>query len=289
VDAADLVAPEDIDGSFVARGIDDAEQVAVGDELVLLGADAQATVLNPTGALIWACLDGDSTLAELVTDLSEELGVDRGLVETDVLSFARQLGQAGLLEGVGSPPPDWDAQFPEKEPVPTARVGDELDDFTLSDLDGVEHRLSEYRGRDVLLVNWSPTCGFCTMIAEPLASRQARLAERDVELLFVTRGEADANREVFDGAGLHATALLLEEGVDPFAGHGTPAAYHLDADGCVVQDLAVGASDVPVLAAALAGVDPDAPPADRVDVDVDESDADPVPEGTRYVPAPGGT
>ena len=104
MNATDLKTPEEIDGSFVARGIE-AQQVAVGDELVLVAGTSLATVLNPTGALIWACLDGESTLDELITDLSEELGVDRDVVEADVLGFARTLGHAGLLEGVGYPPP----------------------------------------------------------------------------------------------------------------------------------------------------------------------------------------
>src|SRR5216684_295710 len=38
-------------------------------------------------------------------------------------------------------------------------VGDVLDDFTLPDLDGNDVALSSFRGRQVLLVNWSPGCG----------------------------------------------------------------------------------------------------------------------------------
>ena len=166
-------------------------------------------------------------------------------------------------------------------------MGEELDDFALSDLDGVEQRLSDYRGRDVLLVNWSPSCGFCTMIADRLASWQAPLADREVALVFVTRGDVDANRDVFETAGLRAPALVLEDGVDPFSGYGTPAAYHLDAEGRVAEPLAVGAYDVPILSAALAGIDPDVEAATDAPVDVDDGDT--APEGTRYVPAPGGT
>src|SRR5882757_5171955 len=100
-----LTIPENIDESFVARGIDGTVQVPVGSELVLVGGPTQATVLNPTGALIWECLDGEASLDELITDLSEELGADQEVVRTDVLAFARLLGEAGLLEGVGYPPP----------------------------------------------------------------------------------------------------------------------------------------------------------------------------------------
>jgi peroxiredoxin len=289
VDATDLTTPEDIDESFVARGVA-AEQVALGDELVLVGGSSNATVLNPTGALIWACFDGASTLGELIDDFSAELGVAREVVEADVLGFAQTLGQAGLLEGVGYPPleMDRDQELPAWEPPTSVDVGGELEDFTLTDLDGAEHRLSDFRGREVLLVNWSPTCGYCTMIADRLGAWQGPLAERDVELVFVTRGDADANRAVFDAAGLEATALALEDGVDPFSGFGTPAAYHLDSRGRVAEQLAVGAYDVPVVAATLAGVDPDGDVA-TAPVVVDDDDAEPVPEGTRYLAVGGGT
>lgn len=291
MDVTDLTTPEDIDGSFVARGVE-AQPVELGDELVLVGESSQATVLNPTGALIWSCFDGESTLDELIDDFSAELGVARDVVAADVLGFTQTLGAAGLLEGVGYPPPDidWDSEVVPWEPPNAVAVGDEVDDFTLTDLDGVEHHLSDHRGRDVLLVNWSPSCGFCTMIADRLGAWQQPLADQGVDLLFVTRGDVDANRAVFDAAGLHAPALLLADdaGADPFSGYGTPAAYHLDADGRVAEQLAVGAYDVPIVAATLAGVDPDGDV--RTDTPVAASDnGEPVPEGTRYLAVGGGT
>src|SRR5215510_13216086 len=149
-----------IDELFVAHVVDDAERVAVGEALVLVAPGGQATVLNPTGSLIWDCLDGEVSLGELATELSEELGVDRELIAADVLTFVRQLGEAGLLEGVGVL-----AESNEREQPGPLEMGEELDDFTLADFDGTARTLSDSRGRDLLVVNWSPTCGFCTMIA----------------------------------------------------------------------------------------------------------------------------
>ena len=282
-----LTSPDKIDGSFVARAVDDATEVLVGSEVVVVGGFSQATVLNPTGALIWHCIDGSSTLDELITDLSEELSVERGVVETDVLGFARQLGEAGLLEGVGWSPTDADRAH-----LDMPDVGDELDDFTLADLDGVEGSLSDYRGSDVLIVNWSATCGFCTMIAERIAKLHPLLEERAMELLFVAHGDAESNRAALDGAAIRARMFLLDDDTRPFGSVGTPAALLLDADGRVAAPMAVGANEVPALLAELAGVEnePIPPPV----VDEQPSDAsvelvDPVPPGTRYLPAPGGT
>ena len=89
--------------------------------------------------------------------------------------------------------------------------------------------------RQLLLVNWSPGCGFCLKIADELGGLQQQLDDRGVRLAFVTSGDADSNRTIFDGAGLTAPALLRQEGVDPFAGFGTPAAYLLDTEGKVTS------------------------------------------------------
>ena len=66
-------------------------------------------------------------------------------------------------------------------------MGDELDDFTLPDLDGAERSLSEFRGKRVLLVNWSPGCGFCVKIAAELGALHPLLVEHDVELVLRDR------------------------------------------------------------------------------------------------------
>ena len=106
-----------------------------------------------------------------------------------------------------------------------------LEPFTLPDLDGRDRSLSEMLATPLLLVNWSPWCGFCVRIAGELAELKGTLAERGVGLALVTIGDAEDNLEVFREAGLDAPTLLKQEGIDPFQGFGTPAAYYLDADG----------------------------------------------------------
>jgi len=272
------VGPADIGLDFVPELEPGLEVVTVGDERVVLGESGRLVALNSTGSLIFEFLDGDASLAELVDDFTEALGVDRSVVETDVVSFVRDLGENGFLVGVGLDDQTDDVPF-VLQPIGSLEVGDALDDFSLPQLDGEEHSLSEYRGRRLLLVNWSPGCGFCERIASELADLAPRLAERDVALAFITAGDADANRELNERHQL-AAPMWLRHGsdVDPFRGTGTPAAYVLADDLTLAERMVVGADQVPRIARELAGVELDDVPA-----------AAPGEERFRYLPAPGAT
>jgi peroxiredoxin len=129
-------------------------------------------------------------------------------------------------------------------------VGKPFDSFSLPDLTGRTVALEDFRGRRMLVVNWSPQCGFCDMIAPDLAGLQADLQKRDVQLLLVSSGDADSNRKLMEEHGLECPVLLLKESeeIKAFESMGTPAAYLLDEQGRVAQPIAVGAKEVPELA-----------------------------------------
>jgi hypothetical protein len=250
-----LIEIDDIDESFVPRPIDGLEPIAVGSELVLVAGWSWATVLNDTGALIWSCFDGEATLGEVIAHLSGSLGVDADVVRRDTLDFARHAGAEGLLEGVAPPGlPDGI----ELVPLTPPEVGEvvALDDPVLADVDGIERSLAPGSGRELLLVNWNPECGFCATIAERLAELHDGLAARGIDLVLVATGDAEPNRAVSAEAGLQAPVLLLPPGVlGPFRALGTPAAYHLDVDRHLVSPVGHGAVEVKALAERLAGAD----------------------------------
>ena len=129
-------------------------------------------------------------------------------------------------------------------------VGKPFDSFSLPDLTGRTVALEDFRGRRVLIVNWSPQCGFCDMIAPDLAKLQADLGKRNVQLLLVSSADADANRKLMEEHGLEYPVLLLKDQakLKAFEGMGTPVAYLLDEQGRVAQPIASGANEVPELA-----------------------------------------
>jgi peroxiredoxin len=127
--------------------------------------------------------------------------------------------------------------------------------FRLPDLEGEDVGLEDFQGRRVLLVHWSPGCGFCRQIAADLARVQGGLSHRNTELVLVSYGSPGSNSALLEAYDLHGSVLLQPEGrtVEGFAHMGTPVAYLLDEKGRIAKPVAVGAQEVPELAEEAAG------------------------------------
>lgn len=248
--AVDELPADLIDGDFVpVRGNEVTEVVLDGEAVVLAEGRATAHFLDEIATLVWGTFDGSATIDELAADFASAFGADLEVVRTDILSVAREAGRAGLLVGVEYEPP------PEPAPISMGvAAGELIPRFELPDAEGRAVSLDEFGGREVLLVNWSPRCGFCLRIGSELASLQDDLADHGVELVFLTIGEADENRAVFDEAGLHSRVLFVGTEVpEVFASVGTPSAYLMDKEGRAAAPLAIGADLVPSLARSAAG------------------------------------
>lgn len=99
--------PERIDRTFVPVARADVSIAERDGEMVLIDAvTGTVHVLNPTAAIVWQCLDGSGSIAQIVADISDvfERGVDE--VTDNVLEVVRRFGRQGLLEGVGVPDPE---------------------------------------------------------------------------------------------------------------------------------------------------------------------------------------
>jgi peroxiredoxin len=248
---AEEMPATEIDGSFVP--IQRAGVTCVeldGEAVVLAEGSASPHYLNVTGTLLWNTFDGSATVEELAKDFAEAFEVDLDVMRTDILTATQEIGRAGLLEGVAyEPPPE-----PSYADPTGFSVGEPLPELRAPDLEGNEVSLADLRGKQMLLVNWSASCGFCTRIAPELAELQPDLRARGVEMVFLTFGAVEANRAMLDEFGLDPRVLVLDPSENEvFPSVGTPSAYIVDAEGKVASELKVGANAVPDLARTAAG------------------------------------
>jgi peroxiredoxin len=119
-------------------------------------------------------------------------------------------------------------------------------DFSLPDLDGNTHTLSEYKGKVVFLNLWTTWCPPCRMEMPAMERLYRHLRHRDFVLLAVSADEGgrDAVAPFVEELGLTFPVLLDPEGkLSPRYGvTGYPETFVIDRDGKVVNHT-VGPAD----------------------------------------------
>lgn len=140
---------------------------------------------------------------------------------------------------------------PARPPAQGLPVGSPAPEFELPDLNGQRRRLSEFRGRDVLLIFFNPGCGYCTRMAADLAAVPFDGAGGRPLPIVVTTGELEANRKLVEQHGIKCLVLLQNqmEISGQYRAQGTPMGYRIDAAGRIASELTVGAEQLLQLAA----------------------------------------
>lgn len=127
-------------------------------------------------------------------------------------------------------------------------IGELFPSFNLPNITGQMIKLEDFRGKRLLLVYWSPGCGFCDLLAPDLAKFQSDARNLNMSIVLLARGDVESNQKLADEHGLKSQILLLDDITpEPFAQLGTPAAYVLDELGRVAKPLALGARQIPLL------------------------------------------
>jgi peroxiredoxin len=246
------MSADDIDGSFVPRIKPEVDGVEVDGEAVLV-IDGPWSIhwLNQISTIVFSEFDGVSSIDQVAERLSRAFQADPEVVRKDVLDLTQDLGRAGFLEGVAVE--EFQYSSPSMEGLP---VGTVVPPFELSDLDGRTVTDEDLRGRQTLLLHWSPYCGFCGKIGPEIAELQPKLHERGVQTLLISIGSVEEVREQLGEFGLDVPVLLQEgeERAEIFDGMGTPVAYLIDAEGKTISELAYGSDQVPVLLRGAAGI-----------------------------------
>jgi thiol-disulfide isomerase/thioredoxin len=108
--------------------------------------------------------------------------------------------------------------------------------------------LSDLHDHEVLLLFWSPDCGFCQQLLDTVKAWERERRPDGRRLLLVSTGSAEANRAL----GLRSPVLLdpARTVMRAFGAHGTPMAVLIDATGAIGSALAAGVAQVRALAEA---------------------------------------
>jgi peroxiredoxin len=136
------------------------------------------------------------------------------------------------------------ASAPPVEPSMPAglEVGSEAPPFTLPDLSGSQHSLSEWGARRLLLIFFNPGCGFCRQMAPDIAGLPVDDKSKPMPLL-VSTGEPDETRKLVEEHGIKCPVLMQKamEVASQYRVSGTPIGYLIDEQGRIASEMAAGA------------------------------------------------
>jgi len=93
-------------------------------------------------------------------------------------------------------------------PAFTPWYGKPAPDFALTDLDGKEHKLSDYKGKKVLLVFWATWCPPCKKEIPDLIELRKTVSEDKLAMLAISNEKPDLVKSFVAQANINYTVLL---------------------------------------------------------------------------------
>lgn len=120
-------------------------------------------------------------------------------------------------------------------PELTSQYGKDAPDLALKDLKGVQHRLSDYKGRNVMVVFWATWCPPCRQEIPHLILLQNRMPEGKLKILAVTDEKPQQVSSFVEKNNINYTVLLADRTLPDFfmavPARGIPSAAFIDPQG----------------------------------------------------------
>lgn len=123
-----------------------------------------------------------------------------------------------------------------------SKLGNEIPEFSLSDIDGRPVSSKDLKGKRTLVAFWSTTCPHCDRMAAQLAEWDRTRGAGEPNLILFSKGDADEHRKI----GLESPILIDDdyETAAQFGMLGTPSAVLVDENGRIVSETATGAGNI---------------------------------------------
>lgn len=130
-------------------------------------------------------------------------------------------------EHVTNPQSTWDIAF-------ASSFGKDAPDFTVQDIDGKTHKLSDYQGRNVAVVFWATWCPACNLEIPHLIELRKMLAEDKLAILAISYEEPDHLKNFAESKDINYTVASLGDKTlpKPFASVASiPTTFFIGPDG----------------------------------------------------------
>jgi peroxiredoxin len=122
------------------------------------------------------------------------------------------------------------------------KIGKEIPDVALTDLDGNEILRSFFSERQTLVVFWSLTCPHCRRLMDEIKEWEQTRSDHDPNLIIISDGDPDAHRE-FKPSSPIVIDPKYKKAIE-FGMYGTPSAVLVDEKGIIRTEVAIGSPNI---------------------------------------------
>ena len=131
------------------------------------------------------------------------------------------------LEYIAESQKTWDIAF-------ASSFGKDAPDFSVDDIEGKTHKLSDYRGRNVVVVFWATWCPACNLEIPHLIELRNMFAEDKLAILAISDEEPEHLKNFAESKDINYTVTSLGDSPlpEPFANVASiPTTFFIDPEG----------------------------------------------------------
>ncbi len=138
----------------------------------------------------------------------------------------RHLEEGANLEQIIAARRTWDVDF-------VSSFGRPVADFSVRDITGAEHKLSDYRGKDVVVVFWATWCPACNMEIPHLIKLRDTLGPDKLQILAISNEPVDVLKPFVDSKRINYVVATMNSPLPAPLNRvqGIPASFFIDPDG----------------------------------------------------------
>ena len=147
-------------------------------------------------------------------------------IQTPAAGRQGHLAENASLEQIIAAGRMWDADF-------VSSFGQPVADFSVRDITGVEHKLSDYRGKHVVVVFWATWCPACNMEIPHLIKLRDTLGPDKLQILTISNEPVDVLKPFVDRKKINYVVATANSPLPPPLNRvqNIPSTFFIDPDG----------------------------------------------------------